>query len=181
MRLTLAVAVAVGLMLVPNPGSAQTRDSALSDVIGQRVRVWTADGRNVEGTLEAVDGGTATLELTDDIGLTSREVLQVVRAQVSVGRERRVAAGALLGMAGGAAVFGFLSAAGGEETGGCYAAPCGTAQSALLGAIVGLPIGIVFAPKSEVWAELGLPGTSRAGPQVSREGLLGIVVRIPFS
>lgn len=90
MRTARAAVLAAGLLLVPVAVSAQTPEGPLEDVIGQRVRVWTPEGRRLEGTLVETSGGTVTLQVSDERGVASRASVEVARAQVYGGQRRRI-------------------------------------------------------------------------------------------
>jgi hypothetical protein len=180
MRSGVAMILFAGLLLVPDSVSAQTAAGPLEDVIGQRVRVWTFDGRRLEGTLVETSGGAATLEILDEEGVAARESVAVARARVYAGQRRSIPEGVLLGALGGGVVGRLLCALNCSSSGGTFTGfslnPWGVAGAfALIGAPIGLLIGA--SRRSDVWKDRVVP----TGPVLgSGDGLVRIGVRIPF-
>jgi hypothetical protein len=161
--------VTLSLLLLPGPVRAQSDGAPLDEVVGQRVRVWTPDGRRLEGTLLDAEGSVATVEVLDERGVTSMESVEVARAQVYGGQRRRISEGVLLGAVGGAALGGLLYALEASGSGGTYVgfsiSPWFVAGAfAVVGAPVGLLVGASH--RSDVWREhdpfVGAPAQVRA-------------------
>lgn len=154
MRTAFATVLAAGLLLVPVAGSTQTPAEPLEEVIGQRVRVWTPEGRRLEGTLLETGGGAVTLEISDERGVAARASVEIARTQVYGGQRRRIPEGVLLGALGGAVLGRLLcalncSASGGTFTGFSLDPWFVTGAFAAIGAPIGLLIGASH--RTDVW------------------------------
>jgi len=184
MRAALTMALAAGLLLVTGSASAQTAAAGpLEEVIGQKVRVWTPDGRRLEGTLLETGGGAAMLEVRDERGMAARESVEVARAQVYEGQRRRIPEGVLLGALGGAVLGRLLcaldcSASGGTSVGFSLDPWFVTGAFAAIGAPIGLLVGA--SRRSDVWRDRDLSAGEQDVLRGSGEGPVDIGARIPF-
>lgn len=183
MPAALAMFLIPGLFLVPDSASAQSAEGPREEVVGQRVRVWTPDGRRLEGTLVEADRGLATVEVRDEQGMPVRHSVEVRRAQVYEGQRRRIAEGVVLGAAGGAILMRLLlelessGSSGGTFTGFSVDPWFVTAFGAAIGAPIGLIVGARH--RSDVWKDQDLFVGAPAQRRASRGAVVDLGLRIP--
>ena len=185
MRAALAMVLALGLSSMPGSLRAQGAESPLDDVVGQRVRVWTPNGRRLEGLLVDTQGGMATVEVRDERGMASTESVEVSRAQVYGGQRRRIPEGVWLGAVGGAAVGGllYLLESSSDSNGGTYVG-FSISPWFVVGAfaVIGAPIGLLVgaSQRSDVWRDKDLLVRAPARFVVASHAVVDVGLRIRF-
>lgn len=144
---------------------------------GAKVRVWSPQGQisGHVGRLVTVDEKTLTVDLGDAATPTVLERALVTRIQVSQGRKRHVALGALIGFATGAAL-GALIYANTEDAGECCAPEVFAGVTGGLGALAGGLVGAVT--KTERWQDVPLAQPRvRSTPDQPGRFMLTVTVR----